>query len=154
MVAQVSCISIPNCGAPLSHRFRMSLHSKHQVCPWICFPNPSPDLHQCAHISGWGMQGYGLDNLCVSHSILLATDQFLCSPPSPWRAASVLADILLVTGLPQMWEVLVSFNYPQGTDPLPFLLFFTPSFFCPLQLCRDFLVLLNVQRPLLFWNWK
>lgn len=54
--------------------------------------------------------------------------------------------------LSQMWESLLSFNSPQGPDPLPLLLFFIPSLCCPLQLCGNFLVLSDVQRPLLLFS--
>ena len=120
-------------------------------------PAPSPHLHQWTHISGWGTQGCGTDHLCRSHSVLLVTDQLLCSPLIAPEAPLLSQLISLpVRGLPQMWETLVSFSSPKGVQvPLrfissPFSLLF--SFVLP-GYAQIFLVLLVVRGPLLVFSW-
>ena len=73
-----------------------------------------------------------MDHLCRSHSVLPATDQLLHSPAIAPEAP--LLSQLPVRGLLQMWEPLLSFSSPTrgtGSIPLPFLFFFSSSFFHP-----------------------
>ena len=104
-------------------------------------PTPSPHPHWRTHVSGWGPQGWGMDHLCRSHSVLLATDWLLCPPPVALEAP-LLSQLISppVRGLPLIWESLLSFSSPlRGRGPLLFpLLFLLPSsFFCPTRLHGD-----------------
>ena len=118
---------------------------------------PEPSLHPQyqTHISGWGVQGCGMDPQWRSYTVLPATDRLLQCPLSPQIFHSVPAD------LPASEGAFLS----VGTSPLlqvppkrcrshpvfSFLLFFFPFFILPGCL-GIFLVLLGVQGPLLVFS--
>lgn len=105
---------------------------------FVCKPYFSalgPHLHQQTDFSGWDMQGCGMDLFCRSHSVLSATDRFMCSPLIDSKVP-FLSQLIspLVKGFPQIWESLRSFNshakvhrsHPISSF-LPFPLFFLSS---------------------------
>lgn len=107
-------------------------------------PASIPDLHSWTHVSGWGTRGCGMNCLCRCHSVL---------PVPKARPLSPLIS-LLVRGLPQMQEPLLTFSSSPGVHvPSNFLSSF--SFLYTLVLPSSvgiFLVLLGVRGPLLVFN--
>ena len=107
-------------------------------------PASIPDLHSWTHVSGWGTRGCGMNRLCRCHSVL---------PVPKARPLSPLIS-LLVRGLPQMQEPLLTFSSSPGVHvPSNFLSSF--SFLYTLVLPSSvgiFLVLLGVRGPLLVFN--
>ena len=96
-----------------------------------------------------------MDHLCMSHSVLPATDWLLLSPLTP--EAPFLSQLisLLVRRLPWIQEPLPSFSSPPEAQ-VPFH-FLSSSFSLLLSFVLPsyagiFLVLLGVQGPLLVFN--
>ena len=104
-------------------------------------PALSPHPHWQTHISGWGMQGCGMDHQYMSHSALPATDQLLHSPPiAPKVPLLFQLNFLPVRVVPLIQEPLLSFiSLTRGTGLilLPFLFLFPSSFFHPTWLRGD-----------------
>ena len=151
-------MSILHFGAPHSYPLWPSPHSQHHSPSWVCSPIPVfqhlvPVCTSLTPVSGWGMQGYGTDHLCRSHSILHATDHFLRYPPAPPSSFSVqliphvLRDFSQ-TGTSLHIQPIASYT---GLVHLPFLLLF-PPFFISLSYVGMFLALLGVKGPLLVFT--
>ena len=107
-------------------------------------PASIPDLHSWTHVSGWGTRGCGMNRLCRCHSVL---------PVPKARPLSPLIS-LLVRGLPQMQEPLLTFSSSPGV-PVPSNFLSSFSFLYTLVLPSSvgiFLVLLGVRGPLLVFN--
>ena len=103
-------------------------------------PAPNPCQHWWTPILGWGMQSCGTGHLCKSCSVLPATDQLLHFPPVVPEAPLLSQLIsLLVRGLLQVWELLLSFSSPAVVWVPPCFLFSFSSFtlFCPTWLFGD-----------------
>ena len=102
-------------------------------------PAPSPCVHQRTLISGWAMQGCGMDHLCRSHSVLPATDWLLSSPPSP-RSSPSVPDLPVGEGASPDVGTSPHLQFPaRGAGPvlLPLLFLFPSSFFHPTWLHGD-----------------
>lgn len=122
-------MSILHFGAPHSCLLRPSPHSHHQSTSWVCSPIPVfqhlvPVYTSLTPVSGWGIQGYGTDHLCRSHSILHATDHLLHYPPSTSSSLSVQLIPHLLRDFPRQ-EPLFTFNL----QPVTLVLSFFHSFY-------------------------
>ena len=130
---------------PHSSPFRLSPHRQHQSSlqvsskPQVSAPRPL--LYQQILVSGCGMQGGGVDCLCMSLSVLPATNQLFCSSPSLCSSLSVPVD-LPVRGLPRVQEPsLFYLSLPGAQVPSCFL---SPTSFILPSYVKVFLVLSGV----------
>ena len=123
--------------------------------PHVPAPNPCP--HQRTHVLGWGTQGFGMDHVHRSQSVLPAIDWSLYSPPIAPEAPLVSQLIsLLVRGLPRMQEPLLSFSIPPPGAYIPSH-FLSSSFSLLLSFILPgymgiFRVFLGVRGPLLVFS--
>ena len=82
-------------------------------------PASSPELHSWTHVSSWGTWGCGMNRLCRCHSVL----------PVPKACPLSPVISLLVRGLPQMQEPLLTFISSPRVQVLSNFLSSFSSFF-------------------------
>ena len=137
MLTGASSTNFPSCGTPHSCPFRLSLLGQQPSLPWVHSQNPmfqhsAAPPHQQTHVSGWGIQGYGMDHPCRSYSVL------------PDLPTSEGASVSAYTS--------PAFQFSsRGAGLILFPLFFFLSFIL-LSCVGIFLIFLGVQGPLLLFS--